>query len=312
MARHMIKPAHPLIDDFCSSLWLEHGLGQATLGAYRSDLTQLALWLQKHATETGLAHAQREQLAQYLQTLESLKPSSLNRKLSSMKRFYLWLASTQQRSDNPAEGLSSARQGLRLPKTMGEQQVLALLAAPDIDTDAGKRDKAMLELMYASGLRVSELVNLPLRAIDLQAGAVQVVGKGRKERLVPMGDPARTAIVLYLAAARPKLLGQHTSDALFVTQLGKPMTRQAFWKNIKRYALIAGIETPISPHVLRHAFATHLLNHGADLRVVQLLLGHADISTTQIYTHLSNAHLHELLQTHHPLAGGQATQQTKP
>jgi len=178
--------------------------------------------------------------------------------------------------------------------------VLDLLSAPDLSNAAGQRDKAMLEFMYASGLRVSELVNMPLRAVDLNVGAVKVLGKGKKERLVPMGEPARLAIQLYLQQARGELLKGKTSDFLFVTHFGTPMTRQGFWKNTKRLALIAGINTTVSPHVLRHAFATHLINHGADLRVVQLLLGHADIGTTQIYTHVAKEHLHTLLNQSHP------------
>ena len=296
-----------LIDEFCTALWLEDGLAQATLQAYRSDLTQLNQWLAEHlggktAEEQPFASTSTEELRNHIHDLLSLKPSSLNRKMSCYKRFFLWLNTTQKRADNPCQGLRSAKQGLRVPKTLTEQQVLDLLAAPDVNTPAGARDHAMLELMYASGLRVSELVNMPLRAIDLNAGAVKVLGKGNKERLVPMGNPARIALVLYLQNSRPALLASRKSDFLFVTHRAKPMTRQGFWKNIKRYALLAGIASDISPHALRHAFATHLLNHGADLRVVQLLLGHADIGTTQIYTHLAKEHLQTLLAQAHPLS----------
>ena len=295
-----------LIDEFCSALWLEDGLAQATLQAYRSDLTQLNQWLAEHfggkaAEEQPFTHTTTEELRNHIHDLLELKPSSLNRKTSCYKRFFLWLNTTHKRIDNPCQGLRSAKQGLRVPKTLTEQQVLDLLAAPDVHTPAGVRDHAMLELMYASGLRVSELVNMPLRAIDLNAGAVKVLGKGNKERLVPMGEPARLAIQLYAQQARGALLKGKTSDFLFVTHFGKPMTRQGFWKNIKRLALLAGINTPVSPHVLRHAFATHLINHGADLRVVQLLLGHADIGTTQIYTHVAKEELRGALETGHPL-----------
>jgi len=290
-----------LIDEFSTNLWLEEGLAQATLQAYRSDLEQLADWLEKKMGESLLS-ANTEQLKNHVHDLIELKPSSLNRKISSTKRFYLWLNTSRKREDNPAQQLHSAKQGLRIPKVLSEQQMLDLLAAPDVSNAPGQRDKAMLEFMYASGLRVSELVNMPLRAIDLNAGAVKVLGKGKKERLVPMGEPARLAIQLYLQQARGELLKGRTSDFLFVTHFGTPMTRQGFWKNIKRLALVAGIHSPISPHVLRHAFATHLVNHGADLRVVQLLLGHADIGTTQIYTHVAKEHLQKLLNSGHPMA----------
>lgn len=298
-----------LIDSFCSKLWLEDGLSQLTAQAYRSDLLLLDKWLKAKIppVETlnanlGLLSAQTEHLRNHVHDLLELKPSSLNRKISSYKRFYLWLNETQQRLDNPAAELHSAKQGLRLPKTLSEDQVKSLMTAPSPQTPEGLRDLAMLELMYASGLRVTELVTLPQQAIDLEVGALKVTGKGNKERLVPMGEPAILAIAAYLQSSRPALLGARKHEALFVTHFGQPMTRQGFWKNIKRYALIAGIESPISPHVLRHAFATHLVNHGADLRVVQLLLGHADITTTQIYTHVAQKRLKDILEKHHPLS----------
>lgn len=294
-----MKSNADLIDEFCTTLWLEEGLAKATLQAYRSDLQQLGNWLEKQFGES-LLQVSNEHLRNHIHNLLELKPSSLNRKLSSYKRFYLWLNTTKQREDNPCAQLQSAKRGLRIPKTLSEKQVLDLLAAPDLSNAAGQRDKAMLEFMYASGLRVSELVNMPLRAVDLNVGAVKVLGKGNKERLVPMGEPARLAIQLYLQQARGELLKGKTSDFLFVTHFGTPMTRQGFWKNIKRLALVAGIHSTVSPHVLRHAFATHLINHGADLRVVQLLLGHADIGTTQIYTHVAKEHLHTLLNQSHP------------
>ncbi len=298
-----------LIDSFCSKLWLEDGLSQLTAQAYRSDLLLLDQWLKNKIPQTeilkgkpSLLHAQTEHLRNHVHDLLDLKPSSLNRKISSYKRFYLWLNETQQRLDNPAAELHSAKQGLRLPKTLSEEQVKSLMTAPSPQTPEGLRDLAMLELMYASGLRVTELVTLPQQAIDLEVGALKVTGKGNKERLVPMGEPAILAIAAYLQSSRPALLGARKHEALFVTHFGQPMTRQGFWKNIKRYALIAGIDSPISPHVLRHAFATHLVNHGADLRVVQLLLGHADITTTQIYTHVAQKRLKDILEKHHPLS----------
>lgn len=313
-----------LIDEFCNSLWLEDGLAQLTIEAYRADLSQLADWLSgdndaneadavnieqtpqtqvlpPRNTSSNLLTCSEKSLRDYIQRLSKLKSTSLNRKISSLRKFFQWLAANQHRADNPAEPLHSAKQMRNLPKTLTESQVNALLAAPDVRTAAGLRDLAMLEVLYASGLRVSELVGLPLRGLDLQQGLVQVIGKGNKERLVPMGEPAVLAVTAYLAQGRGELLKQKQSDFLFISRLGGPMTRQAFWQLIKRYALVAGITSPISPHVLRHAFATHLVNHGADLRVVQLLLGHADITTTQIYTHVAKQHLHQLIQAHHPL-----------
>lgn len=304
-----MKSNADLIDEFCTTLWLEEGLAKATLQAYRSDLQQLGNWLEEQFSES-LLQVSNEHIRNHVHDLLELKPSSLNRKLSSYKRFYLWLNTTKQREDNPCAQLQSAKRGLRIPKTLSEKQVLDLLAAPDLSNAAGQRDKAMLEFMYASGLRVSELVNMPLRAVDLNVGAVKVLGKGKKERLVPMGEPARLAIQLYLQQARGELLKGKASDFLFVTHFGTPMTRQGFWKNVKRLALIAGINTTVSPHVLRHAFATHLINHGADLRVVQLLLGHADIGTTQIYTHVAKEELRVALEKGHPLGNWQTNSQT--
>ena len=297
--------AFTLIDAFCTSLWLEEGLADQTLQAYRSDLVQLQRWLSQHQSNdcehpNNLRTVNAETLHKHVQSLNNLKPSTLNRKTSCYKRFFKWLASKYPDCPNPTLGLRSAKQGLRIPKTLTEGQIKQLLLAPKIETPEGLRDLAMLEVMYASGLRVSELVTLPIHAVDLNAGAIQVMGKGNKERLVPMGEPAMLAVLQYLARARTTLLGKRNSDSLFVTHLGKPMTRQGFWKNVKRYALVAGIDSPISPHVLRHAFATHLVNHGADLRVVQLLLGHSDISTTQIYTHVAKDHLRAILHKHHP------------
>ncbi|HEX5484623.1 MAG TPA: site-specific tyrosine recombinase XerD [Limnobacter sp.] len=292
---------HKLIDEFCNQLWLEEGLADNTLQAYRADLAQFAVWLEKNKKSDPFKLS-RDDLTCYIQSHDALKPTSLNRKLSSLKRFYLWAMREKRTGIDPTAHLHSAKQGLRLPKTLSEGQVNDLLSAPNPNSPEGARDLAMLELLYACGLRVSELVDLPLHAIDLQADAIKVTGKGNKERLIPMGEPARLAITYYLAQARQQILNGQLSESLFVTRRGSAMTRQGFWKLIKQYALRAGINSPISPHVLRHAFASHLVNHGADLRVVQLLLGHADIGTTQIYTHVAKDHLRTILQSSHPRA----------
>lgn len=292
-----------LIDQFTTELWLEYGLADNTLQAYKNDLTGLFNFLQtQYGSKHDLSHTQPDELKAYLYAIEDLKNTTYNRKLSTLKRFYQWLCQTNKRSDNPTTSLNSAKATRKLPNTLTEENTKAILASPNPETPQGGRDLAMLELMYAAGLRVSELVNLPLQAINLAQGVVQVTGKGNKERLIPIGEPAVLALNLYLEFGRKVLLKNRQNNFLFVTSQAKPMSRQAFWKNIKRYALLANINTPISPHVLRHAFATHLVNHGADLRVVQLLLGHSSITTTQIYTHVAKAHLHELLNQHHPLA----------
>lgn len=295
---------HKLIDEFCNQLWLEEGLADNTLQAYRADLEQFAEWIAEHlGSDRAVFTLNRDELACFVQSLETLKPTSLNRKISALKRFHLWALREKLTDTDPTAQLHSAKQGLRLPKTLSEAQISDLLNAPNPDSPEGARDLAMLELLYACGLRVSELVSLPLRAVDLQADAIRVTGKGNKERLIPMGEPARLAIIHYLAQARSQILNGQLSESMFVTRRGGAMTRQGFWKLIKQYALRAGINSPISPHVLRHAFATHLVNHGADLRVVQLLLGHADIGTTQIYTHVAKEHLRTILQSSHPRAG---------
>ena len=228
------------------------------------------------------------------------RASSSNRRLTVFRRYFRWLLRQGMRQDDPTLPIRSARQPPRFPKTLSEAQVEALLAAPAVDTALGLRDRAMLELIYASGLRVSELVGVRTVELGLNEGVVRIVGKGDKQRLVPIGDEARHWIETYLATARRELLGAGASDALFVTRRGGPMSRQMFWNLVKRYALVAGVSAPLSPHALRHAFATHLLNHGADLRVVQMLLGHADISTTQIYTHVARERLKALHAAHHP------------
>jgi integrase/recombinase XerD len=316
----MTTPAHPdwppappecvaLIDRFCDALWLEDGLSPNTLAAYRRDLTLLARWLASTArpglARAGLADVQAYIAARFAQS----KAASSNRRLVALRRFYRWALRERLRRDDPTLQLEPARQPPRRPRTLSEAQVEALLAAPDVDTALGLRDRAMLELLYASGLRVSELVALPLVRLSLDQGVVQIAGKGGKERLVPFGEAARQWLQRYLRSARPQLLLGRDSPFVFVTarsgqsaRESTGMTRQMFWTLIKAYARRAGIDQPLSPHTLRHAFATHLLNHGADLRVVQLLLGHADISTTQIYTHIARERLKALHARHHPRA----------
>ena len=294
------------IDLFIDSLWLEDGLSNNTLAAYRGDLTQLASFLAPQGI--AIEEAQAEHLHAWVASLHNNKASSLNRRLSSTKRFYHWLLRDKHIQHDPTTALRAAKQAPRSPKTLSENVVSDLLAQPDTNTARGLRDAAMLELLYATGLRVSELVTLTLQQIDLNTGVIKVLGKGSKERLVPMGEPAVNAVRHYLASARHELLNQQVCDALFVTSRGDGMTRQAFWKIIKRHALQAGITTAISPHVLRHAFATHLLNHGADLRVVQLLLGHSDITTTQIYTYVARERLKSVVDQHHVRSGRSQTE----
>lgn len=289
------------IDNFCDALWLEDGLAKATLDSYRSDLGRLAGWLAEQAHEP-LLDVREATLTGFIAHLaRQTRATSQARYLSTLRRFYRWQVGRGRLLTDPTLKLANPTLPSRLPKVMSEQQVEALLAAPDLDTLLGQRDRAMLETLYATGLRVSELVNLKLHEVGLADGVLRALGKGSKERLVPLGQVAIDWIARYLTGARPDILGGQQSDALFVTARGGAMTRQAFWQLIKRYALLAGIDPArLSPHVLRHAFATHLLNHGADLRVVQLLLGHADISTTQIYTHVARERLKSLHSEHHP------------
>ncbi|KAB2924408.1 MAG: site-specific tyrosine recombinase XerD [Dechloromonas sp.] len=289
------------IDGFCDALWLEDGLAKATLDSYRSDLGRLALWLAEQGHEP-LLDVRATTLTAFIAHLSRLtRSSSQARYLSTLRRFYRWQLGRGRIAADPTLKLASPAKPSRLPKVMSEKQVEALLAAPDTDTPLGLRDRAMIEVIYASGLRVSELVALKLHEVGFNEGVVRAFGKGSKERLVPLGEIALDWLRRYLDEARGTILKGRHSDALFVTGRGGAMTRQAFWQLIKRYALIAGIAPErLSPHVLRHAFATHLLNHGADLRVVQLLLGHADISTTQIYTHVARERLKALHAIHHP------------
>lgn len=288
------------IDQFCDTLWLEDGLAKNSLEAYRRDMRLFAEWLhishQKHLYQVIDAD-----IFSYVAEKHSeSKATSANRRMSVLKRFYQMAFRQNQISSNPCIKLKSAKQANRLPKTLSEKQVEVLLLAPDDNTPLGLRDRTMLELLYACGLRVTELVLLRSFDMSLNDGVLRITGKGNKTRLVPFGEIARTWLERYLREARPTILAGQIDDALFVTARGGAMTRQMFWILIKKYASQAGIETPLSPHTLRHAFATHLLNHGADLRVVQLLLGHADISTTQIYTHVARERLKQLHAQHHP------------
>ena len=289
------------IDHFCDALWLEDGLAKATLASYRSDLIQLAEWLAAHG-RAPLAEAEEADLLAFIADFSrTRRATSQSRYLASLRRFYRWLCRQGRRAHDPTGQLANPNRPSRLPKVLAERQVDALLAAPDCSTPLGLRDRAMLESLYATGLRVSELVGLKLFEISLTDGVLRVTGKGNKERLVPLGEEAVLWISRYAEQARAGILKGQVSDALFVTARGGAMTRQMFWELVKKYALIAGIApATLSPHVLRHAFATHLLNHGADLRVVQMLLGHADISTTQIYTHVARERLKSLHAQHHP------------
>lgn len=287
------------LDSFIDHLWLEDGLSKNTLESYRTDLSQFHTWL--HRQHKHLLHAQQADIQHYLAfKFPSSKPRSIGRLIASMRRFYRYALRENLIETDPTLQIESPKLPRSLPKSLNEQEVTDLLNAPDINQPIGLRDRAMLELLYASGLRVSELVTLKVNEVSTQDGVVRVTGKGSKTRLVPMGQEAASWIDKYLKYARPDILQKKLCDALFVTNRADMMTRQAFWYLIKRYALIAGINKPMSPHVLRHAFATHLLNHGADLRVVQMLLGHSDISTTQIYTHVARERLKQLHSVHHP------------
>jgi integrase/recombinase XerD len=295
-----IQDSQAAIDRFIDALWIEDGLSAQTLAAYRRDLSLFAQWLQaQHGRDIG-ATRESDLLAYMAQRHAATRATTANRRLSVFRRFSRWALREHLIEADPTLKLQAARAPLRVPKTLSEAQVEALLAAPDTDTPLGLRDRTMIELMYASGLRVSELVTLKTVHVSLDEGALRVSGKGAKERLVPFGAEAHAWVRRYLAEARAAILKGQASDALFVTGRGAPMTRQMFWKLIKAHARAAGIDAPLSPHTLRHAFATHLLNHGADLRAVQMLLGHADISTTTIYTHVARERLKALHARHHP------------
>ncbi len=288
------------IDQFCDTLWLEDGLAKNSLEAYRRDLRLFAEWLQTTTQKHLLEVSEADIFSYVAEKHAESKATSANRRMTVLKRFYQMAFRQNQIGINPCTKLKSAKQASRLPKTLSEKQVEALLQAPDENTPLGLRDRTMLELLYACGLRVTELVSLRSLDMSLNDGVLRITGKGNKTRLVPFGEVARVWLERYLKEARAVILAGQIDDALFVTARGGAMSRQMFWILIKKYAEKAGVTSPLSPHTLRHAFATHLLNHGADLRVVQLLLGHADISTTQIYTHVARERLKQLHAKHHP------------
>ena len=297
-----MRTAAELIDAFCDQVWLQDGLAASSLASYRRDLATWSAWLERHAHKSLLT-AERTDVEAFLaaQFQKKAKIASINRRLSTLRRFYRLHAAQGTLAADPTLRVKSPKLPRSLPRNLSEDQVAALLGAPDTATALGLRDRAMLETLYATGLRVSELVGLKLSQVSLDMGVVRVLGKGNKERLVPLGEEAIDWLKRYCATARTELGGDATAEAVFVTARRRPMKRQAFWQLIKRHAVSAGIaRTALSPHTLRHAFATHLLNHGADLRVVQLLLGHSDITTTTIYTHVARERLKQLHHRHHP------------
>ncbi len=290
--------AERAIDALLDTLWMERGLSRNTLAAYRSDLCHYAAWLESQNSE--IARAESADILAYLALPAHHSAKTMARRLSSLRRLYEYLAREDRIKSNPVSRVESPRPGRALPTSLTEAEVEALLDAPATGDVLGLRDRTMLELLYAAGLRVSELVGLTVPQLDLGQGVVRIMGKGSKERLVPLGDEAGQWLARYLKTARVALLNRAVSDVLFLSRRARAMTRQTFWHRVKHYALIAGIRKPLSPHVLRHSFATHLVNHGADLRVVQMLLGHSDISTTQIYTHVARERLKNLHAEHHP------------
>lgn len=302
--KNVAPPLHEsdqrLIDTYLDAIWMEKGLSDNTLQSYRRDLTQFSSWLNDKGL--NLLPCTRADLQQYLgwRVKERLRASSTSRMLSCLRGFFRYLLREELISEDPVLLIDSPKKGRALPKTLTEDDVERLLDAPELNDPVHFRDRAMLEVLYATGLRVTELVSLQLFEVNLNQGVVRVMGKGGKERLVPLGEEAISWVQRYLVEVRPLLLGENISDVLFPSRRGQMMTRQTFWHRIKHYALLAGIDKPLSPHVMRHAFATHLLNHGADLRVVQMLLGHSDLSTTQIYTHVAQQRLQSLHQQHHP------------
>ncbi len=291
-----------LLDEFSDTLWLEDGLSRNTLDSYRRDLNKFADWLQAHQVESILqtSHAHIQGYIADLFVVQKAKASSTGRSLSSLKRLFRYLLRQNKITVDPTLQIDTPKLPRNLPKTLTEPDVEQLLAAPDCQTPLGLRDRTMFEVLYATGLRVSELVELHIGQVSMDMGIVRVTGKGNKERLVPLGEEALDWLARYMQDARGVLLGGQITDDLFVTARGESMTRQMFWYLIKKHARHGGVDKPLSPHTLRHAFATHLLNHGADLRVVQMLLGHADISTTQIYTHVARERLKQLHAKHHP------------
>jgi len=291
-----------LIERFCEAVWLEDGLGEQTRQAYASDLGRLSAWLEQQPGRQGLKAATRTDLLGWISSglAEGIKTSTAARRLSGIRRFYRYLLREGVVREDPTLRIDSPRLPRRLPDTLTEQDVDGLLAEPDPEVALELRDKAMLEILYGCGLRVSELTGLTVDQVNLRQGVVRIRGKGDKERLVPLGEEAIDWLVQYMKQGRPELLKGQACDALFPGNRASAMTRQTFWYRIKHYASRAGIHKPLSPHTLRHAFATHLLNHGADLRVVQMLLGHSDLSTTQIYTHIARQRLQDLHHQHHP------------
>lgn len=289
-----------IVETFLDAIWMEQGLSQNTLGAYGNDLKYFAGWLQ--AQQSSLEKAGQPDIQQYLsyRSGKGNSPRSNARLLSTLRRFYAWLRRENKISEDPTSLIDSPKLGRSLPKSLSEGDVEALLNEPDTRSAMGLRDRTMIEVLYATGLRVSELVNLAVTQVNLQQGVIRVTGKGNKERLVPLGEEAINWLEQYLSVSRPLLMKGKSGDELFVSNRQKAMTRQTFWHMLKRHAKAAGINSDLSPHTLRHAFATHLLNHGADLRVVQMLLGHSDLSTTQIYTHIAKQRLQELHHKHHP------------
>lgn len=294
--------SNDLLDEFCDSLWLEDGLSRNTLDSYRRDLRKFYDWLEKQrdASILDASHGDIQGYLAHLFVEQKAKPSSTGRNISSLKRLYRYLLRQGRITSDPTLQIDTPKLPRNLPKSLTEQDVELLLAAPDVQAPLGLRDRTMFEVLYATGLRVSELVGLRIAQVSMDMGVVRVMGKGSKERLVPLGEEALDWLRRYLAEGRPLLLSGKISDDLFVTARGEGMTRQMFWYLIKKHAQQGGLHKPLSPHTLRHAFATHLLNHGADLRVVQMLLGHSDISTTQIYTHVARERLKKLHAEHHP------------
>jgi integrase/recombinase XerD len=301
--KEAVRPADAaIVERFCDAVWLEDGLGEKTRQAYQSDLERLAAWLARQQSQPLLTDASRSHLLGWISSglADGFKASTAARRLSGLRRFYRYLLREKLISEDPTLRIDSPRMPQKLPDSLSEDDVECLLMEPDPDVPIELRDKAMMEILYGCGLRVSELVALTVDEVNLRQGVIRIIGKGNKERLVPLGEEAVDWLVRYRRSARAELLKGRPCDALFPGNRPAAMTRQTFWHRIKHYAMRAGIRKHLSPHTLRHAFATHLLNHGADLRVVQMLLGHADLSTTQIYTHVARQRLQSLLQSHHP------------
>lgn len=299
-ANSVLSGAEQIIDQFLDAIWAERGLSKNTLGAYRADLMSLARWLSDRSV--AVENAAKADLLGFIEwrVEEGAKPRSTARQLSSFRRFYRYLANENLREDDPTVDIAMPRIGRSLPKTLTEDEVDALLAAPNVSDPLGHRDRAMLELLYATGLRVTELISLKQSQVNLNQGVLRIVGKGDRERLIPLGEESQRWLRDFIEGPRLEILLERQTEYLFPTRRGDRMTRQAFWHIIKRYAQKANIQDGLSPHSLRHAFATHLLNHGADLRVVQMLLGHSDLSTTQIYTHVARERMKDLHERHHP------------